>query len=55
MVLGTLDPRMEERRDLTAEQIEQLLAFLQALTSPSAVDLSGLVPQSVPSGLLVRD
>jgi len=55
MVLSTLDPLMGERRDLTAEEFEQLLAFLQALTSPSAVDLSGHVPDSVPSGLPVWD
>ena len=55
MVLGTLDPLMGEGRDLTAEQIEQLQAFLQALTSPAAVDLSGLVPEAVPSGLPVWD
>ena len=34
---------------------DQLLAFLQALTSPSSVDLSCLVPDSVPSGLPVWD
>lgn len=38
---------------LTEEQIGQLLAFLEALTSPSAADLSHLIPDSVPSGLPV--
>lgn len=55
MVLDMLDPLMEKRRELTAEEFEQLMAFLHALTSPSAVDLSGLVPESVPSGLPVWD
>mgnify|MGYP001822447843 CR=1 FL=1 len=55
MVLSTLDPLVAERQELTAAEFEQLLAFLQALTSPSAVDLSGLVPDSVPSGLPVWD
>ena len=54
-VLDTLDPRLAERRDLTAQEFAQLMAFLQALTSPSAVDLSRLVPETVPSGLPVWD
>ena len=36
MVLDTLDPLVEEQRELTAEEFEQLMAFLQSLTSPSA-------------------
>jgi cytochrome c peroxidase len=55
MVLSTLDPLMEKRRELTAKEFEQLMAFFHSLTSPSAVDLSGLVPDSVPSGLPVMD
>jgi cytochrome c peroxidase len=54
-VLSTLDPLMEGRRELSAEEFAQLMAFLQSLTSPSAVDLSGLVPETVPSGLPVWD
>jgi cytochrome c peroxidase len=54
-VMGTLDPLMRNPRELSDEQIDQLLAFLQALTSPSAVDLAHLVPESVPSGLPVWD
>ena len=42
--------KSEEKRS-TAE----VAAFLQAQTSPSTVDLSSLVPQSVPSGLPVWD
>ena len=55
MVLGTMDPLVAQSRELTAEEFAQLIAFLQALTSPSAVDLSRLVPQTVPSGLQVWD
>ena len=54
-VLSTLDPLLAEPRNLTDGEFEQLMAFLHALTSPSAVDLSGLVPQSVPSGLPIWD
>lgn len=54
-ILATLDPLVAEPRVLTEDQIADLLAFLNALTSPSAVDLSHLVPASVPSGLPVQD
>ncbi len=54
-VLSTLDPRMAEPPDVSDEQVDQLMAFLHALTSPSAVDLSDLVPEAVPSGLPVWD
>jgi cytochrome c peroxidase len=54
-ILASLDPRMTEPVVLADEQITDLLAFLNALTSPSAVDLSHLVPESVPSGLPVQD
>jgi cytochrome c peroxidase len=54
-MLETLDARVAEPRELSDEEISQLMAFLNALTSPSAVDLSYLVPESVPSGLPVYD
>ena len=54
-VLVTLDPLIAGKRELEAEQVNQILAFLHAQTSPSAVDLSHLVPESVPSGLPVWD
>ena len=37
--------------DLTDEEVHQLLAFLESLTDPTAVNRSDLVPQRVPSGL----
>ncbi len=52
-VLETLDPRVSMKRELTDTQVSQLVAFLQALTDPAARDLSGLVPDAVPSGLPV--
>jgi cytochrome c peroxidase len=54
-ILETLDARVAEPRELSDEEFSQLMAFLNALTSPSAVDLSYLVPESVPSGLPVYD
>jgi cytochrome c peroxidase len=52
-VLTTLDPLLAEPIQLNANQFADLIAFLEALTSPSARDLSKIVPTSVPSGLPV--
>jgi cytochrome c peroxidase len=38
---------------LSDEEMQQLLAFLDSLTSPSALDLNHTIPSSVPSGLPV--
>jgi hypothetical protein len=35
----------------TDEQVDQVTAFMKALTDPNARDLSRVVPASVPSGL----
>jgi cytochrome c peroxidase len=42
-----------EVNQLSDSQIADLLAFLGALTSPTATDLSHIVPEAVPSGLPV--
>ncbi len=39
--------------DLTDAEIAALVTFLESLTSPSALDLSHTIPESVPSGLPV--
>jgi hypothetical protein len=39
--------------ELTDEEIRLILVFLDSLTSPSALDLSHTIPDSVPSGLQV--
>ncbi len=44
-----------EPASLTEAQIEDLVAFLESLTDPSARDRSHLVPDVVPSGLPVAD
>ena len=54
-MLQTLDVLVAEPRELSDEEFSQLMAFLDALTSPSALDLSHLVPESVPSGLPIYD
>ena len=54
-VLATLDTRMVNAPQLTDAEFDDLMAFLHALTSPQAVDLSHLVPEAVPSGLPVWD
>lgn len=40
---------------LTDVQVDQLIAFLHALTDPGSVDLREIVPQQVPGGLPVFD
>ncbi|MBK7893865.1 MAG: VCBS repeat-containing protein [Anaerolineaceae bacterium] len=40
-------------RDLTDAEVAALIAFLEALTSPTATDLSHVIPDAVPSGLPV--
>ena len=54
-ILETLDPLVLTPLELSDAQIADLLAFLQALTSPSAVDLRADIPAAVPSGLPVRE
>ena len=39
----------------TDKEVEQLLAFLEALTSPSVSYLSDEIPAEVPSGLPIAD
>jgi cytochrome c peroxidase len=40
---------------LSDSEVAALLAFLEALTSPSALDLAHTIPERVPSGLPVED
>ncbi len=53
VMVETADPLIENVPDLSDEEIEYLIAFLETLTSETAVDLAYLIPDSVPSGLLV--
>ncbi len=55
MLSKNLAEAVETPIELTDTEVEQVIAFLHALTSPSAADLTHLVPDSVPSGLPVED
>jgi len=54
-ILANLDPLVGTPLRITDEEVSDLLAFLEALTDPAAVDLSADVPDTVPSGLPVGD
>jgi cytochrome c peroxidase len=53
-VRATLAFQLQRPLGLTAQDQKDLVAFLKSLTDPAAVDLSALMPTSVPSGLPVR-
>jgi len=53
-VLQNVDFRVRRNVRFTAEQQQQLVAFLKSLTDPAARDLSSIAPTSVPSGLPVK-
>lgn len=56
MLLGSLDPLLAVQGEpLTDPEVDDLMAFLSALTDPSALNLLHLVPDQVPSGLPVDD
>ena len=52
-LLTSVSPELAAVPSLTDSQIDELIAFLDALTDPGATDLGHLVPASVPSGLPV--
>ncbi|MCB8981883.1 MAG: cytochrome-c peroxidase [Ardenticatenaceae bacterium] len=53
-MLQTVDPQLAPARKLSAQEIQQLIAFLEALTDPGvAENIAYLVPTAVPSGLSV--
>lgn len=54
-MLSTLDPLMVSPSSLTDNEVDQLLAFLNALTDPSAIDLTNDIPTNSPSGLPIGD
>lgn len=54
-LLNGLDPLMAAPKELSDVHVQQLMAFLHALTAPSALDQSAAVPLTVPSGLSVND
>jgi cytochrome c peroxidase len=52
-VLRTESDIASDQAPLSDAQVQDLLAFLDALTSPQALDLEDTIPDSVPSGLPV--
>jgi cytochrome c peroxidase len=54
-MLSTLDTRVAAPLEVSDAEVNELLAFLEALTDPAAADLRDDIPDSVPSGLPVGD
>ncbi len=54
-ILVTLDELLRNPVPLTDTEVDQIMAFLESLTSSSAFYLPHDIPQSVPSGLPVAD
>jgi cytochrome c peroxidase len=54
-VEATLDPKVRQPVALSDRDIEDLMAFLMALTDPAASLILGDIPWTVPSGLPVSD
>ncbi len=54
VMLDLVAPELEATTELSEAELADLMAFLHALTSPSALDLSHTIPDSVPSGLPIE-
>lgn len=52
-LLASVSPELDVVPNLSDAEIDELIAFLGALTDPAATDLDALVPAEVPSGLPV--
>lgn len=50
-ILANLDPLLDTPIELSDQDIQALMAFLDTLTSPTAEDICQLIPNAVPSGL----
>jgi cytochrome c peroxidase len=55
LVLSSLDSLASTPVELSETEFGDLMAFMQALTDPAALDLSSDIPSSVPSGLPVEN
>jgi len=51
MVKETMAEEQKQPTSYTEQEVDDLVAFLESLTSPSARDLEHTIPESVPSGL----
>ncbi len=54
-LVSKIDPLVAQPLALGDAEVEQILALLDAMTDPSAVDMSHVIPDTVPSGLPVSD
>jgi cytochrome c peroxidase len=54
-ILQTLDERVAVPLTLSDTDVADIVEFLRSLTDPAAVDMSALVPETVPSGLPVGE
>lgn len=54
-LLATIDANVTDTLTLTNAEVNDLVAFLGALTDPSVANLPNIIPASVPSGLPVGD
>ena len=54
-IVAQLDTSLINSNELNQFEVDDLLAFLEALTDESARNLSDLIPEKVPSGLPVKD
>ena len=54
-LLDNLDVAVREPLDLSPKEIQELIAFLKALTDPNIVNLAKEIPAKVPSGLPLKD
>ncbi|HWA15706.1 MAG TPA: cytochrome c peroxidase [Gemmatimonadales bacterium] len=52
---ATIDPNVADTLTLSNGEVNDLIAFLGALTDPSVASLANQIPASVPSGLPVSD
>ena len=50
-ILETADPAIDDAPELSDEEVDDLVAFMRALTAPDARNLEHVTPESVPSGL----
>jgi cytochrome c peroxidase len=54
-IMETVDEGMKTPRMLTDKEVDQLLAFLESLTSPSVAYMADDIPDEVPSGIAIAD
>jgi len=54
-ISATIDARVRSPLALSDGEVDDIMAFLKALTDPDAIDMASTIPSSVPSGLPVGE